>query len=547
MFNSKDINNPTEFRENRNLESGKILLDYFDCAASRNPKKTAVVTYGSNGQTRLTYADLANYVECVAGSFHRLGLAKGSVISYQLPNWWQAIVIHLAALRIGAVSNPIMPFLRERDLSFMLALAETDIFITPKNFRGFNHQDMAKRLYRKLSGLQHIIVIDGDEEISFDRLLKEPSIAAPKTSLDQEDIVQYLFTSGTTGEPKCVTHSSRSLMAMVQQAAQRLEMSDSDVVFMAMPLSHQGGFITGIVLPIMLGATSILQEIWDPNRAVEIFATEGVTMTLGATPFLFDITDTVEQSGELLPDLRIFLTAGAAIPRNLVARGQSALGCNIIPSWGMSENGFVTMAKLNSSEEKIISTDGCALPMMEVRVVDACNQKIPLGSEGHLQVRGPNLFSGYLKREDLSKLEPDGWFNTGDLARMDIDGYIKITGRTKDIVIRGGENIPVVEIEQVMFRHPAVQEFAIVGMPDDRLGERLCAFAVLRSGLALTIETMIEFLGAQGVTRSYWPEQLVCLDEMPRTPTGKIQKFILRHKAKEIAERRNDGGQHGAS
>lgn len=516
-------------------DAEQTLLDFFERAVTQMPNKVAVTTYASGNRSSLTYAEIAAHVDAIAGNLLAMGLGQGSVVSYQLPNWWQAIALHLAALKIGAVSNPLMPFLRERDLQFMLSLADTDLFVTPAVFRGFDHQQMARRLLAAVPTLKHIRIVGGDPGIAFEEMLLEPPCTASRAHVGREDIVQYLFTSGTTGEPKCVIHTSRSLLTMMEQTAETLHLSDGEVVFMAMPLSHQGGFITAIVLPIMLGATTVLQDRWQPLEAVRIFTAERVTMTLGATPFLSDITDIVEETGERPADLRIFITSGAAIPRSLIRRAKVALRCHLIPSWGMSECGFSTMAKIDSTEEKICTTDGCALPLMEVRVVDDQSLKVPLESEGRLQVRGPNLFSSYLKRPELSALEPGGWFDTGDLARMDEDGYIRITGRTKDIVIRGGENIPVVEIEQVMYRHPSVLEFAVVGMPDERLGERLCAFAVLRPNCTLSLAEMTRYLADQSMAKSYWPEHLVCVEAMPRTQTGKIQKFILRDQAKLIA------------
>ncbi len=513
------------------------ILDFFDRAVARSPDKQAVVTYSSSGVSRLTYGELEQHVSSIAGNLARLGLGRGSVISYQLPNWWEAIALHLAAVHIGAVSNPLMPFLRERDLRFMLELAETDLLVVPKTFRGFDHEAMAASLKTAVRGLQHVRVVGGGGSEAFEHLLSGPAPASGRATIGDEDIIQYLFTSGTTGEPKCVTHTSRSLLNMVGHAADRLSMSERDIIFMAMPLSHQGGFLAGFLLPVSTGATSVLQDQWEVGAAVDIFASERVTMTLGATPFLADMVDRVSASGTVLPDLRVFLTAGAPIPRALIQRARAAFGARIIPSWGMSENGFVTMATLDSPDDKIFNTDGCAIPGMEVRIADEDGTTLAADEEGRLLVRGPSQFSGYLKRPELSRLEPGDWFDTGDLARMDDDGYIRITGRTKDLVIRGGENIPVIEIEQSLHRHPSISEVAIVGMPDDRLGERVCAFVVTREGASIALAEAIKHLKESEVPKSYWPEHLVCIGEMPRTPTGKIQKFVLRDQAKEISNR----------
>jgi cyclohexanecarboxylate-CoA ligase len=263
---------------------------------------------------------------------------------------------------------------------------------------------------------------------------------------------------------------------------------------------------------------------------------EGATFTMGATPFLSDLTDCVEKAGVGTPTLRVFVSAGAPIPRALVTKARNVLGAAIISGWGMSENGAVTTTRPEDPEEKVTSTDGVALPGMEVRVIDASGAVVLRGGEGALQVHGCSNFVGYLKRPGLANISQDGWFDTGDIARMDDDGYIRIAGRMKDIVIRGGENIPVVEVEGLLFKHPAVAAVAIVGYPDARLGERACAFVTLKPGASFTFEEMTAFLKAQRLTPQYIPESMEILEELPRTPSGKIQKFRLR----DTLEKPND-------
>jgi cyclohexanecarboxylate-CoA ligase len=259
---------------------------------------------------------------------------------------------------------------------------------------------------------------------------------------------------------------------------------------------------------------------------------ERATFTMGATPFLNDLTEFVAASGQRTPSLRIFVSAGAPIPRALVTKARATLGAAIISAWGMSENGAVTTTRPDDPEEKTTNTDGLALPGMEVRVLDANGRPARTGEEGQLQVRGCSNFVGYLKRPELDPKDPDGWFDTGDLARMDEAGYIRIAGRSKDIIIRGGENIPVVEVEGLLFRHPAVAAVAIVGYPDERLGERACAFVVLREGHSFSFAEMTAYLADQKMARQYIPERLEIVPDLPRTPSGKIQKFKLRETAR---------------
>jgi cyclohexanecarboxylate-CoA ligase len=293
-------------------------------------------------------------------------------------------------------------------------------------------------------------------------------------------------------------------------------------------MAHQLGFMYGLVLPVMLGATAVLQDIFTaPEMARQIVA-EGASFTMGATPFLNDLTEHVAASGVPTSSLRVFVSAGAPIPRALVAKARPTLAAAVISAWGMSENGAVTTTRIEDDEARATTTDGCALPGMEVGVFDPDGARTPDWAEGQLKVRGCSNFAGYLKRPELDNTDAEGWFDTGDLARMGGDGYIRIAGRSKDIIIRGGENIPVVEVEGLLYRHPAVAEVAVVGYPDERLGERACAFVKLREGAEFDFAEMAAYLGGQQMARQYIPERLEIVSELPRTPSGKIQKFRLR-------------------
>jgi cyclohexanecarboxylate-CoA ligase len=457
-----------------------------------------------------------------------------------LPNWWQFTALHLACLRLGAISGPLMPIFRERELAFMLGLAEAKVFVVPRSFRGFDHAAMAQGLRAGLPALQHVLVV-GD---SFETLLDTPR--EERTDLLRlfagrepapDEVVEVQYTSGTTGEPKGVMHTSNTLMATVDAFAERLALGRDDVVLMASPMAHQTGFLYGMMMPLVLGATAVLQDIWDPRRAAAAIAAERVNFTMGATPFLADLTGVVAEGVQEVSSLRTFVSAGAPIPRALVERAGQVLEANIISAWGMTENGAVTMTRPGDPPDKTIGTDGVCLPGMEIRVVDPEGRPLPTGAEGLLKARGAFNFVGYLKRPHLYGHDAEGWFDTGDLARIDADGYVRITGRAKDILIRGGENIPVVEIEGLLFRHPQVQAVAIVGMPDVRLGERACAFVVPRPGAAPTLKELTCFLEQEHkVARQYLPERLELVDDLPRTPSGKVQKFRLRELAKALVQ-----------
>ena len=521
-----------------------ILTDYLERCLAEVPDKTAIVDVNSMSQAenRLTYRDLAARADRIAVGLMQLGVEKNDVVSCQLPNWWQFTALTLACGRIGAVINPMMPIFREREVKFMLSLAESKVFIVPREYRGFDYPAMVRGIRPELPDLRHLLVIGGEGEESFEKHLLDASRIADKTASAQftarrpmaDHVMQLLYTSGTTGEPKGVMHTANTLFSNLRPYAERLRLGRDDVVLMASPMAHQTGFMYGLMMPVMLGATAVLQDIWEPKRAAKRIADEGVTFTMASTPFLSDLTDVVGAGGHDVPSLRIFLSAGAPIPRVLVERATQGLKANIVSAWGMTENGAVTTTKLDDPPEKTFHTDGCPLPGMEVRVTDPANKPVPPGVEGFLKVRGCSNFVGYLKRPQLYGHDAEDWFDTGDLARIDADGYIRITGRSKDIIIRGGENIPVVEIEGLLFRHPAIQAVSIVGFPDARLGERACAFVVLKSGQTLSQEEMIRFLAQEKLAKQYLPERMEIVEDLPRTPSGKVQKYKLREMAKDF-------------
>ncbi|WP_150305806.1 cyclohexanecarboxylate-CoA ligase [Pseudomonas saliphila] len=523
----------------------RIITDYLDEIVSETPDSLAVVGYrvASDERKELTYGQLDSIVTRMAAGLAALGVGKGEVVSCQLPNWWEMIALNLACVRIGAVLNPLMPIFRERELRFMLAHAETRVLVVPQSFRNFNYAEMVANIRADLPNLKQVLVIGGQGDDSFEKVLLERAweedtdtaalFAERKPSAD--DVIQLLFTSGTTGEPKGVLHTSNTLFSNVRPYAERLHLKADDVIMMSSPMAHQTGFLYGVLMPVYLKARVVLQDIWDARAFGRIASAEKPTFTMASTPFLADLIDTAPTATGNLDSLRIFVSAGAPIPGALVERAAGVLPAKIISAWGMTENGAVTMTRPEDDASRSSTTDGVALPFMEVKVENDQHEQLGAGQEGNLLVRGASLFVGYLKRPELYSVDAEGWFATGDLATIDADGYIRITGRTKDVIIRGGENIPVVEIENLLYKHPGISAVALVGCPDQRLGERMCAYVTLHNGYTdLTLDEVAAFLSKQGVSRNYLPEYLEVLQELPRTPSGKIQKFKLRDMAQNV-------------
>ncbi len=510
---------------------------YIRRALERCPDKPAVIAYGQGeGEpVRLTYRDLDGRVDRIARSLAALGVVRGDVVTFQLPNRWEFIALALACVRIGAVANPVMPIFRQHELTFMLNFGESKVFVVPKTFRRFDHEAMARGMLPNLPHLRHLVVVDGEGEDGFEaKLLRDDTPPLTGPGLGPDDVLLLMYTSGTTGEPKGVMHTSNTLFSNLHAYIAVMELTGDDVVLGASPMAHLTGFGYLAMIPLILNSTTVLQEIWDPGRALRIARQEGVTFSMASSPFVADLCTAVENGEAPAEKFITFNCAGAPIPPVLIERAHRLMGMRVCSAWGMTEIGAVTVTEPARALEKSGTSDGRPVAGMEAKVVDVDGATLPAGEAGSLLVRGASVFAGYLKRPHLNNVSEDGWLDTGDLAVIDAEGYVRITGRTKDVVIRGGENIPVVEIENLLFRHPAVASVAVVGYPDARLGERVCAFVSLKPGGSLSFEGMKSYLEQLQVARQYFPERLEIIEDLPRTPSGKIQKFKLRDTARSF-------------
>jgi len=526
------------------LWRNESLETYLDRWATARPDKSAVV----DGQGRYTWAALARAVERVAHGLRVHGLEAGGVVSCQLPNWNEFVLVFLAASRLGAVVNPIPPTYRASELRFMLGLLESQALVVPATFRGFEYVPMAAQIRSELPRLERVFVARGEAPAGMepfsaltDTAWEAKAGRRPLPGSDPNTVHEVVFTSGTTGEPKGVMHTPNTTLSTIYTLIERLAFTDRDVLLMASTLGHQTGYLYGYCLNLLLGATAVWMDVWNVEEAARLIEAEGVTFTMGATPFLRDLTYT--QAPRDLGSLRVFISAGAPIPRQLVKDARDRLKCVISAGWGMTENGLVTCNGPDDALEKVFTTDGVPLPGMELRVVDDDGRELPRGGEGDLLVRGPAQFAGYFKRPEFTAdgHTADGWFKTGDRATLDRDGYLSITGRTKDVIIRGGENIPVVEVENLLYTHPKIAGVAIVAMADPRLVERACAVVIPHEGQSLTLPEITVFLEGHQVARHKFPERLEIVSEFPMTPSGKIQKYRLR----QLVAERIKGGAGG--
>lgn len=523
----------------------RTLIDDFLDQAAAHPDRVAVVSakQASPVLHRHSYAELERLSRRFAAAFLALGVRPGDVVSVQLPNSWEFPALVYGALRAGAIVNPLVPIFRRRELTFILNRTETAVLVVIDRYRGFDHGAMGMELLGEVPSLQHVVVV-GDAPagaVSFADMFcgrvdeDDPALLAEleRRRPGAEDLIEIQFTSGTTGEPKGVIHHHNTVYSGGRAVRDVYGLGAEDVCFMASTLAHQTGFGYGMLVPFALGMKVVYQDAWQPEEALDLFAAEGVTWTVGATTFAMDQIAAQQRQRRDVPRFELFICGGAAIPPHVVHQTKEYLGAQLVAVWGMTENMIVTTTRPGDPAELVADSDGTVVDWMEVRIVDEAGNEVPVDGVGDLQVRGPSQALGYFKRPDIyAAASPgDGWFDTGDLARRRADGGIRIVGRTKDLVIRGGENIPVAEIENVLFTHPAVAEVAVVAVAHERLGEQACAVIVVREHAAANPPTLGEltaFLAEAGMAKQFWPEQLRLVDSMPRTPSGKIQKFQLR-------------------
>jgi cyclohexanecarboxylate-CoA ligase len=510
--------------------------------ARRAPHGVAVVAVDAAGRdSTLTWAELWERSGRAATTLRSLGVQPGDAVAYQLPNRLEFLTLTLGALRIGAVCEPLMPIFRERELQFMLAESAAPVLVVPDRFRGHNHGEMAHALAGELQAIRHLLVLADDDEVPFEALDSDDAVIAacrPQPSA----IAQLLFTSGSTGEPKGVLHRHEVLDRAADAHIAHFGLRTDDVIYIPSPLAHQTGWLYGMWIAWRMGATQVIQESWDSEIAFDAIGRHGVTFTQAATPFLADLVRVAEGRGRVRGaqnPLRMFVATGAAIPRDLARRARDVLDAEVGGGFGTTEScmgaGFVP----GLQDERAWTSDGVALANVSLRVVDDDGRELPPGTEGNFEIGTDTLFAGYLNRpaDTAAAITQDGWYRPGDLATVDADGYLRITGRVKDVINRGGEKVPVAEIEQLLYEHPAVAEVAIVAMADERLGERACAFVVLADPDGdLGFETMQVYLDRLRVAKPYWPERLELVSELPRTPSGKIQKFVLREQARRFTD-----------
>lgn len=514
--------------------SDSRLIDSYPADLAQSfPDRLAV----ADGPRRLSYAEFDLHIRQAAGGLRRLGVEKGDVVSWQLPNWVEALVLHHATLRLGAVSNPIVPIYREREVAFILRQTRSRVFAIPERFRAFEYPRMLAEIREGLPDLVHVVVARSNP--SFAGLRYEDLLVgneAEDVERSPEDPAILLYTSGTTADPKGVVHPHVTLDHENRSIIDLYGLTERDVVFMPSPLTHITGLLYGMQLPAMLGTSVVLLDVWDPGVALALIEEHRCAFAIAATPFLHGLTNHERLPERDVSSLRVFGCGGADVPPELVRQATKRMSCMVTRIYGSTEFPTATSCNAEDPLHKRTTTDGRPIGAVELRVVGDDGCPLSANQEGELHVRGPEMFWGYLA-DPTGELafDPDGWFATGDMALLDEDGYLIIRGRKKDIILRGGENISVKEVEDLMFTHPAIREVAVVAMPDPVMVERACAFVVLEDGATLSLDDITVLLREAGLAIQKVPERLAIIDELPKNLAGKVQKFKLRDRARAMA------------
>jgi non-ribosomal peptide synthetase component E (peptide arylation enzyme) len=511
----------------------KTVAEFAADAAEREPDR---VTHVFDGEA-CRIGDLLHEAQALAAGLQSRGLVCGDVVAFQLPNWREALVIDLAAAMLGLVVAPIVPIYRDAEVAHMLADSGARAAFFPSGYRGFDHAAMMRRLAPELPELRLCCSVRGEAPgvDSYETLVGEQGAWRGAPRADPNAVKLLLYTSGTTGRPKAVLHSHNTGPVTLRKAFEHWGQRPCDSVLMASPVTHITGFSYGMELPLVCGTRTVFMERWDAAEAVALIEREQVTASMGATPFLHELLTEAVRQGRRLPSLRLFACGGAEVPQALIRRCADVLeNCRAFRVYGSSEAPLVTLGFVREGTLDLAAgTDG-EVVHYDVRIVDDEGRLLPVGQEGEICVRGPAMALGYADpAQSAQSFDADGFFATGDLGRLTPEQAIVVTGRKKDLINRGGEKISAKEIEDILHRHPAVSEAAVVAMPHERLGETVCAYIVTRSGQGLDFAQLQECMARSGVARQKHPERLVLVDSMPRTASGKVQKDRLRQDIRE--------------
>ena len=482
---------------------------------------------------------LSEEADRLTAAFAAAGLRPGDVVSFQLPNWTETMAINIAACASGMVVNPIVPIYREAEVRYILRDCRAKLFFIPERFRNFDYPAMAGRLSGVLPDLRDVIVVRGEApgcRPYAELLASRGRDASSQHRTDPNAVKLVLYTSGTTGSPKGVLHSHNTIMSEIDAVIDYWGIQRDDIVLMPSPVTHITGYLYALEIAFAAGVQVVFTERWNAAEAVDLILRHGVTFSVGATPFLKELVDKVERRGIALPSLRLFMSGGAPVPPELIRRANRALAnCRTFRVYGSTEAPTVTLGIRSQSEAELGATTDGRIVNHEVRICDPqTGRPLADGEDGEICTRGPEMLLGYTDwAQTLEAFDAEGFFHTGDLGVRSHSDFLTVSGRKKDLIIRGGENISPKEIEDVLHTHPAVKEAAVVAMPHERLGEGVCAYVIAQPGQSIDVPALALWLEKAGLARQKYPERVELVDDLPRTASGKVQKNLLRERIAE--------------
>jgi acyl-CoA synthetase (AMP-forming)/AMP-acid ligase II len=512
------------------------LVDVARAAVAQDPAHVLLI----EGEHRVTRQAAWDQALRLAGYFLSRGLKPGDVVAFQLPNWHETAIIALAARMTGLVINPIPPIYRESELSYILADCGAKLIFIPGTFRKCDHQAMIAGLRADLPALRDVIIVREASEISWELALSHPPARdADLPKVDPGAVMMVMYTSGTTGKPKGVLHTHNSFGQRTRAMGEAWKIGPTDVVFMPSPVTHITGAFWCFDMPWLRGSSAVLIDVWAADDGIRCIEQNQCTVSGGATPFLQQLLDVAKDRPASVASLRMFFCGGTTVSPDLIrTASQTFPNCLFFRAYGSTEMSCATLGIRDAAQAQMgAETDGEIVPPVEIAILDPLTgAPLPDGEEGEIIARGPGLFAGYLHPSDNEgQFDEDGFFRMGDLGRRVHGNYLVITGRSKDIIIRSGENISPKEVEDLLYLHPAVADVAIVAMPSATTGEKGCAFFIPRQGMTIDLPEIKRFLDSAGLARQKFPEHLVLVDDLPRVPSGKIRKDVLRAQAREIA------------
>lgn len=506
----------------------------FDVWADRVSKFPDNEYVSDNLGVRFTYAEIDDKASRLAAWLKSVGVKNGDVVSLQLPPWSEFCIVYVACLKVGAVCHPLPVTFNGEDLVYSMNLVESKAFICPTFHHKTNFEEQILSVKDEIPSLPdnaicvHDKTLESHGTITLKQICEtfEPLAEAPESTSDE--IVLILSTSGTTGRPKAVLISHNALIFSEKTFIKSLHLTRNDVMFMPAPLNHATGFNHGLITPLLLGSRVVLQQEFHPEESIEIMNKEGVTWSMGATPFIYDMLNVAEKSNLTFDTLKLYVCGGAPVPGTMVHRANKH-GLKLCECYGSTESCPHLLVPPENCLEWNGNWSGIACEGIEVKVVDEKGNEVPYGTQGEEISRGPHMFSGYLKNPEATAkdLDDNGWFYSGDLCIQDEQGRIKINGRKKEILIRGGINISANEVDNNLNGCPGVGSHATIGLPDDRLGERICTFIVQEGDVTPTLDSIAEYLDSIGVAKRLRPEHLEFIDEIPMTETGKVKRHQL--------------------